>query len=434
MPTRLSVFAALLLALPLMAADPVPQPTQDRLAWWREARFGMFIHWGLYAIPGKGEWQSFGMDQREYRRLMESFNPTAYDPTTWAAAAKDAGMGYVVLTARHHDGFALWDSPSSHEKFTSRTSAAQRDLLAPYVEAVRASGLKVGLYYSPMDWRFPGYFLPEMYRASAEAMRDQCHSQVRELLTGYGPIDLLWWDGGSDDWLGFGGLEWGKGGWRNRDSSWPQTKRYAGRPVWESERLMAMVRQLQPALITNDRSGVPGDFSSREQKIGDFDNTAPWEKCATLNNSWGYMNQPPLPLADLLGQLSQTVCRDGNFLLNIGPRADGSLPADQVARLAEIGVWMRANGEAIRGTRGGPLRPTEHYGTTHRGDTVWLHVWSWPADGRLTLEPLPKALAEGATQAGDAVRITTVDGRLVVERQGPATGAPLTLVRLRLQP
>jgi alpha-L-fucosidase len=196
-------------ALKLAAAD---------MQWWQDAKFGMFIHWGLYAIPAQGEWymNDKKVPAEEYRKLMGEFNPQRYDPAAWAKAARDAGMKYMVLTARHHDGFALWDSPSSYDYFDAVHSAAKRDLISPYVKAARDAGMRVGLYYSPMDWRFPGYFDPKGLPDNAAMMKKQTWGQVEELLKNYGPIDILWYDGG---WLAMKGTD--------ADAA----------PFWESDKL-----------------------------------------------------------------------------------------------------------------------------------------------------------------------------------------------------
>jgi alpha-L-fucosidase len=215
------LLAALTFDVPSRAAQGVVeiQPVrvadvESRINWWREARFGMFIHWGLYAIPGRGEWVQWNeqIAVKEYAKLAEQFQPSNFNADAWSELAKSAGMKYVVLTARHHDGFCLFDDGAN--PFTSVNTAARRDFVAEYVKAVRKVGLRVGLYYSPLDWRFPGFFFPDLQRQSAEAMREQYHRQIEELLTNYGKLDVLWFDGGEQDWLNFGG-EWFIAGWRS---------------------------------------------------------------------------------------------------------------------------------------------------------------------------------------------------------------------------
>ncbi len=169
----------------------------SRIAWWREAKFGLFLHWGVYSIPGRGEWVQWNeqIPVSEYAKLSDQFSPDKFDPNAWAAIAKDAGMKYTVLTARHHDGFALFDDPSS--SFTAQKAAAHRDFVAAYVKASRDARLRVGLYYSPLDWRYPGFFFPDIYRSSAEEMQAQYHRQINELATNYGKLDIMWFDGGA---------------------------------------------------------------------------------------------------------------------------------------------------------------------------------------------------------------------------------------------
>src|SRR5581483_178573 len=220
-----------------------------------------------------------------------------FDPDSWAATAKAAGMKYMVLTSRHHDGFSLFDSKASD--FTSMKTAAHRDFVAEYVTAVRKAGLHVGLYYSPLDWRFPGFFFPDLQRQSAEAMREQYHRQVEELLSNYGQIDVLWFDGGETDWLNFGG-DWVAGaGWKKR----PKGEHYKGGFSWQHDEVYAAIRRLQPQIIINGRADMPEDFHSREGDgaLGNFDNEHPWELCTTLAGAWGYQpNRSPKPLKDCI--------------------------------------------------------------------------------------------------------------------------------------
>ena len=362
-------------------------PPKD-MQWWRDARFGMFIHWGVYAIPGRGEWLMW-KDQipfREYRKLADQFKPRKFDVDAWAACARDAGMKYMVLTTRHHDGFCLFDSKVSD--FTSVKTAAKRDFIAEYVVACRKAGLKVGFYYSPLDWRFPGFFFPDLYRESAEAMKQQTYDQVRELLTNYGRIDILWFDGGGDDWLGFGGIEWGgsKPGWHSRDSNWPQVEHFKGKPLWEPDKLYAMIRTLQPKIVMNDRAGHSdtgwsGDFGTPEGRIGEFNTTRAWETCDTMTGSWGYRHGSTMrSLRNCIHMLVNCAVRDGNLLLNVGPTADGEIEPGQVRRLGQVGQWLKQYGESICATRGGPVIPRKWGGTTHRGNRIYVHVLDWTED------------------------------------------------------
>jgi len=209
----LAIAASITWAQAPMVAD---DGAAARIAWWRDAKFGLFIHWGLYAIPGRGEWVQWNeqIPVDEYAKLASQFTADKFDADAWAATAKAAGMKYTVMVTRHHDGFAMFDDPGSD--FTAMKSAAHRDFVAAYVTAARKAGLRIGLYYSPLDWRFPGYYFPDLYRPSAIQMRDQYHRQLNELASNYGKIDILWFDGGGEGWLGFGGVQFKGGQWSAR--------------------------------------------------------------------------------------------------------------------------------------------------------------------------------------------------------------------------
>ncbi|HWW73126.1 MAG TPA: alpha-L-fucosidase, partial [Duganella sp.] len=285
-----------------------------RIQWWRGARFGMFIHWGLYSIPGRGEWVQWNeqIPVGEYAKLADQFNPAGLDFDTWTEVAKAAGMKYMVMTARHHDGFALFDDGAN--PYTSVNTGARRDLVADYVKAVRKAGLGVGLYYSPLDWRFPGYFFPDLQRQSAEAMRDQYHRQVEKLMSNYGKIDVLWFDGGETEWLNFG-ADWTDVGapgprWAVR----PAGRRYQGSFSWQHEQMYASIRRLQPQVLMNGRADMPEDFRSREgdAALGEFDSEHPWELCTTIAGAWGYQpGAQPKPLKHYIQLLAKVAGRDG---------------------------------------------------------------------------------------------------------------------------
>ena len=220
----------------------------------------------------------------EYAKLADQFHPDKFDPDAWAAIAKSAGMKYTVLTARHHDGFALFDDPGSN--FTAMKSAAHHDFVADYVAAIRKAGLHVGLYYSPLDWRFPGFYFPDLYRANADELREQYHRQLNELATHYGKLDILWFDGGGEDWLGFGGVNF-KGHWQAR----PVGTHYTGSFSWQDDEAIDNLRKEQPSILINDRTDAPADFLSREgdSRMGDFRQPA---SVGALHDpdggAWGY--------------------------------------------------------------------------------------------------------------------------------------------------
>jgi alpha-L-fucosidase len=405
----------------------------SRIAWWREAKFGLFMHWGVYSIPGRGEWAQWNeqIPVNEYAKLADQFHPDKFDPDAWAAIAIAAGMKYTVLTSRHHDGFALFDDPGSN--FTAMKSAAQRDFIAEYVNAIRKAGLRVGLYYSPLDWRFPGFFFPDLYQANAVEMREQYHRQLNELGSHYGKIDVLWFDGGGVDWLGFNGVNF-KGGWKAR----PKDQHYSGSFSWQDDQAVGNLRKLQPSIIVNDRTDAPADFLSREgdQALGNFDNQHPWELCTTLTTgAWGYQpNAKVKSLNDVIRLLVGAVGRDGNLLLNVGPRPDGQIEPEQAERLREVGDWLKRYGQSIYATRGGPYLPGDFGVSTYHDKTIYLHVLN-PAGKTLSLPALPakilgcSSLTGGSAtckQASNSVEITltgnvdTVDTIIALTLASPA--------------
>jgi alpha-L-fucosidase len=432
--TRVLVPALLTAVLsPVQAAERLsgdtPEQRDARIAWWREARFGMFIHFGLYAIPGRGEWVQWNeqIPVEEYARLADQFNPTDFTPDSWAELAKSAGMKYVVLTSRHHDGFCLFDD--GENPFTSVRSAAHRDIVAEYVRAVRRTGLRVGLYYSPLDWRYPGFFFPDLQRRSAEAMREQYHRQVKELLSNYGKIDVLWFDGGEADWLNFG-ADWSGAQWKKR----PANQHYHGGFSWRHDEVYTMLRRLQPDILINNRADMSEDFHSREGsgQLGPFDNRRPWELCVTIAGAWGYQpNKLPKPLKDYIQLLAKVAGRDGNLLLNVGPDPNGRIDPPQAQRLREIGEWLRKYGQSIYATRGGPFLPGDYGVSTHRDNKIYLHILNWPTD-KLALPALPaKVLRASVLTGGDATRDQNAD-RIEIAVAPPNRNEIDTIVVLEL--
>lgn len=400
----------------------------SRIQWWRDAKFGLFIHWGLYSVPGRGEWVQWDeqIPVNEYARLGTQFNPDKFDPDAWAAAAKSAGMRYTVLTSRHHDGFALFDDPASD--FTALHTPAHRDFVKSYIEAMRGAGLRVGLYYSPLDWRFPGFFFPDLYRSSAIEMREQYHRQLNELAKNYGKLDVLWFDGGGVDWLGFNGVQF-KNGWHGRSEG----QHYSGDFTWEDDQALADLRRLQPSIITNNRTDAPGDFISREgdKALGDFDSVHPWELCITIGGSWGYQPMAGTkPLKDLLRLLIGAVGRDGNLLLNVGPQPDGQISTENMTRLHEMGEWLNRYGDSIYHTRGGPYLPGDYGVTTYRDETVYVHLLN-SASRTVVLPALPSKVTGCSVLHGGNVSCKQGRDTLVITLDG-APDSVDTIVALKL--
>jgi alpha-L-fucosidase len=396
-----------LLTLAAFGQSPPPDAQKAaRIAAWQNARFGLFIHWGLYSELGRGEWVQWN-DQipvDEYAKLADQFQPAKFDAKAWVAVAKSAGMKYMVMVTRHHDGFALFDDPGSD--FTSVKTAAHRDFVAEYTKAARDAGMLVGVYYSPLDWRFPGFFFPDLQLKNAELMRDQYHRQVKELVSNYGKLDIIWFDGGEDDWIGFGG-QFGPGAqWAKR----PAGQTYHGRFNWQSDQVYAALRQAQPGAVINNRVAMPADFHSREgdAALGDFDAEQPWELCTTLaGNVWGWKTNATIkPLRDCVQLLVKAAGRDGNFNLNVGPRPDGVIDPPQAQRLKEIGDWLARNGQSIYSTRGGPFLPGAYGVSTHHDKRIYLHILKKAGDGKFTLPALPVKIIRASVLGGADVTLS----------------------------
>lgn len=359
-----------------------------RTQWFRQERFGMFIHWGLYAIPARGEWimSEERIPVNEYEKYFEEFNPVDYDPRTWARLAKEAGMKYVVLTAKHHDGFCLFDSKLTDYKSTN--TRCKRDLVREFVDAVRAEGLKVGLYYSLIDWHhenFPKYSDLNHPMRGNEAYKDEkidfddylkyMHGQIEELVTNYGKIDILWFDYSYENLRG---------------------------EAWKATELMRMVRSHQPDVIIDNRLETSGegfgsiinetpnyfcgDFASPEQIIPPEGitnvngNPVPWELCTTMNNNWGYNPADKLykPTSLLIRKLVECVSKNGNMILNIGPDARGNINAESTQILKELAAWMSKNSASIYGCGAADMPKPEWGRYTKCGNKLYAHIFEAP--------------------------------------------------------
>lgn len=399
----------------------------QRMAWFREARFGMFIHWGLYSIPagtwagkqygGASEWlmNTANVKAADWMPLIERFNPVKYNAREWVKIAKAAGMKYIVITSKHHEGFALWDSKVS--SFDIGGTPYKKDLLKPLAEACKAEGIRLCFYHSIMDWTHPDYLPRRSWDPRPGGNMDSyvkfLKAQLKELLTNYGPLGILWFDG-----------EW--------ESTWNHER---------GKDLDAFVRKLQPKIIVNNRvdvgrNGMQG-FSMGEQFAGDYgtpEQEIPaqgipgldWESCMTMNGSWGFH------AGDLNWKSSETLIRNlidcaskgGNYLLNVGPTAEGELPAASVSRLKDVGAWLSKNGTAIYGTQAGPFKRTPWWGrVTRRKNRLYLHVFNAP-NGRVVLEGLKTKVLSARRLGGETVPIAHItDGWLIETRnvEGPAT-------------
>ncbi|AIE85759.1 alpha-L-fucosidase [Fimbriimonas ginsengisoli] len=387
-----------MISLALLAATAALAPSNDtpaqhdaRMKQWKEARFGMFIHWGLYSIPagkwgkgtGYGEWlrEEAHVPVTEYEKLQSQFNPVKFNADEWARMAKDAGMNYVVITTKHHDGFNLF--PSKYTDWSVKNTPFHRDIMKELSTAVRKKGMTMGWYHSIMDWHHPDY-LPRRSWETADRPADGAdmdryveylHNEVRQLLTDYGPIGVMWFDG-----------EW--------ESTW--TPKY-GKALYD------LCRSIQPKIIVNNRvspgrNGVEdatlkaGDYGTPEQFIPATGLPGQdWETCMTMNDHWGYnaADKNWKSSKTLIRNLVDIASKGGNYLLNIGPRSDGTFPPEAVSRLRDMGKWMRVNGDSIYGTTASSFDslPWGRSTTKRLGKAtnLYLHVFDWPSDGRLVV-------------------------------------------------
>ena len=358
-----------------------PKPTTGDSSWFTTARFGMFIHWGLYALPARHEWVKSREEitDEQYQPYFDHFNPTLYDPAEWARAAWEAGMRYVVLTSKHHEGFCLWDSQFTDYKATNTPYG--KDLLTPFVEAFRAQGFRIGFYYSLLDWHHPDFPIdihhPLRNRedtAELNAERDMrkyaeyMRNQVRELLTNFGQIDVLWFD------FSYPGQEYkglpGK-----------------GRDDWESEKLLALARELQPQVLLDNRLDLPeaADIYTPEQIqpiewVRVDGEPVVWEACQTFSGSWGYHRDEESwkSAGQLIRMLINTVACGGNLLMNVGPTSRGALDYRAVNALSEYGDWMKLHSESIYGCTQSQFEAPPDCRLTQKGATVYVHIFAWP--------------------------------------------------------
>jgi alpha-L-fucosidase len=428
----------------------------NRMDWWREARLGMFIHWGVYAVPAGtykgqkinriGEWimNRGKIPVAEYQEFAKEFNPVKYDPDAWVKIAKDAGMKYIVITAKHHDGFALFDSKASKWDIVDATPY-KKDLLKPLAEACRKYGIKLGLYYShAQDWNNPGgaaarkvtsegWANPDSatidaYTASHSGHWDPAQTtktmsqyidevavpQVKELLTNYGDVAVLWWD-----------------------TPTGMTDEYA-------EKLNALLK-IQPNIITNDRlkrPNYPGDYKTPEQRIPNLSELdgKDWETCMTMNETWGYKSYAHnwKSLETLVRNTVDIASKGGNYLLNVGPKADGTFPQESIDLLKGMGTWMKTNGESIYGTKASPFglftwgRCTKK--EKGKNTVLYFSVFEWPKDGKLTIPGLKNEIVSAAFLAnGAAVKTSRIEDGLVITLPEKALDTIATVIKVEVK-
>ncbi len=388
---------------PASAAD-IP-PLEKRAAWFRHDRFGLFVHWGVYSTIGRGEWvQDTGkIPLAEYVKLYPKFNPKDFDAAEWVAQAKRAGQKYIVITTKHHDGFCMFDSKLTD--YTIMNTPFGRDICKELADECRKQGLKLGFYYSIMDWHHPDYTPVRPWEKGKRSTEGADFARyckymkghIRELMSNYGPIVALWFDGG-----------------------WEHTSDADKKAFKE---IIAMAQQLQPNILVNDRAGIGGDYKTPEQRIpatGIVDKDgrpAMWEACMTMTTGhgsfaptawWGYDGHEKVfkPTEELLHKLIDITSKGGNFLLNVGPEPSGKIRPEEAERLEAVGRWMEKYSESIYGTTASPFRLLPFFGrVTQKGKRLYVHVFDWPKDGKLALPGLETMPVKAALlgRAGEKV-------------------------------
>ncbi len=430
LPTRFLVGLALVLAGVILggtagfAADESGGERDGRLAWWRQARFGMFIHWGPVSLKGTEIGWSRG-DQvpvEEYDRLYQRFNPTNFNADAWARLAKDTGMKYLILTTKHHDGFCLWDT--AFTDYNIMNTPFHRDVVKELAAACKRQGIVFGAYHSILDWRHPDYPLgspggkSQKPQPNMDRYYEYLRNQVAELIQQYGPLGVLWFDG-----------EW--------ESPWNHER---------AKDLNACLRLLQPSLVINNRidkgrqdmAGTTlagdflGDYDTPEQRIGALQKDRPWESCITLCQQWSWKpNDTMKSVQECLRTLIACAGGDGNLLLNVGPMPDGRIEPRQEARLREVGQWMQQFGPTVYGTRGGPYKPGPWGASTCRGNRIYLHIFAWPGE-TLRLPAIPRIVVGSRSWTGGRARIVQIGNELRVTVPPANRHAIDTLVELRI--
>jgi len=388
---------------PALAEEEKAAPGVDAesLAAWQAMRFGMFIHWGPVSLKGTEIGWSRGkqVPREEYDQLCTRFNPVEFDASEWGQIAKDAGMRYIVITSKHHDGFCIWDS--AYTDYDMMATPFKRDILAELSVACKEAGIAFSTYHSILDWYQPdyntldaqggpGYALPSGQEPNMDRYQTYMQNQLREIVERYGPLQSVWFDG-----------EWEK--------------------PWTIERgwqLLRFCRELDPKMLVNNRVGkgrqgmegttkagfAPGDYDTPEQQVGAFNDERAWETCMTICQQWAWKPDDTMKsLEECIRTLVTTVGGDGNLLFNVGPMPDGRIEPRQVERLREMGAWLEKNGESVYGTRGGPLRPGEWGCSTHKGNTVYVHVFEWEA-GLVRLPGLERKVQSAALLNGSPVK------------------------------
>jgi alpha-L-fucosidase len=391
--------------------ETVAATRDERMRWWREARFGLFVHWGLYAQLGRHEWvmNRERIPVAEYEKLADTWAPKERPAREWARLAAQAGMKYVVMTTKHHEGFCLWDTQQTD--YNAVQHGPRRDLVREHVEACREYGLKIGFYHSLMDWHHPDGARCATDEAARRRFLDFTLGCVRELCSNYGQIDVFW-----------------------HDVSWPLTTPEA----WESVKMNATIRELQPQILINNRSKLDEDFGTPEEHVTAAGEGRDWEACMTFNGSWGYMPISPdwRSTREVLSMLRTAAAGQGNLLLNIGPAPDGSIPGEAVDRLTAVGRWVEKNGEALYGAVDrvqGRMDWTPLGTWTLKGNAAYYWCTRWPGSELVIGGLTSKVERVTLLATGDPVAFAQTENRLVLSglpETNPDPIAGVTVLKL----
>ena len=407
-------------------ADETPEQFQARMRWWSEARFGMFIHWGPVSLKGTEIGWSRGkqIPTAEYDALHKSFDPVKFNADQWVKIAKDAGMKYIVITSKHHDGFCIFDTKTTDYDIMSTPYG--RDVVKQLADACKRHGVRLCFYYSILDWYHPhytpenmkqggpGYALPAGEKPDMDKYVAYMKEQLRELLTNYGDIGVIWFDG-----------EWEK--------PWTEAR---GRDLYQ------YLRSLKSDVIINNRVAkarrsekgmFAGDHDTPEQEIGRFQRERLWESCITICRQWAWKpNDQMKSLGQSLRTLITCAGGDGNLLFNVGPMPDGRIEPRQVDRLREMGAWMKKYGDGIYNTRGGPFKPAKWGASTCRDKDVYLYIYEWPAEGALELPPISRKITAKSTLSGGDAKVIQTDAALIIDLPAGDRDEIATVIKLTL--
>ncbi|MEI7422173.1 MAG: alpha-L-fucosidase [Prolixibacteraceae bacterium] len=383
---------AVILVLVLSVVSTFGQNKQ-KMEEWKDARFGMFIHWGPVSLKGTEIGWSRGREipVDEYDNLYKQFNPANFDANAWVSVAKAAGMKYIVLTTKHHDGFCLWNTRQTD--YNIMNSPLHRDVVKELAEACKKQGIAFGTYYSTTDWHHPDFPLTSpggtitRPKSDLEAYTTYLKKQVAELLLNYGPLYVLWFDV-------------------------PQKF-----DAVRGQSVIDFARTIQPDIIINNRTGAKGDFDTPEQRVGGFQVDRPWESCITIANQWAWKpNDPIKSLEQCLHTLIRTAGGDGNLLFNVGPMPDGRIEPAQVDKLKEMGQWMQKYGSTIYETRGGPFKPTDWGVSTRKGNKIFLHILKWSGKTiQITLPDIGMEIKNCRLLDGGKIKVTKKEGNTILE-------------------